>query len=175
MSNSTHSTPRRGEITVRLVIFLAIVTSPIFCFAFVFIRHTLTGGIQQHSDYAEVDLKDLGNFPLNEYESTISDVPARWRGLDGKRVLLEGFMYAPNSAGGDVNNFQFVYNITKCCFSGPPQVQERVFVRVPSGAVPYEDGIMVNVTGTLHVNVVKDGGKIISVYTLDLEKVDQVS
>jgi hypothetical protein len=173
MSNSTNSTPRRGEINLRLVIFLAIVLSPILCIAYVFVAGKLSGGIEQHAGYAEVDLKELGNFPLND-DSTINDVPARWKGLDGKRVLLQGFMYAPNSAGGDVSNFQFVYNRTKCCFSGPPQVQERVFVRMPKGSIPY-DNDMVKVTGTLHVDVVKDGGKIISVYTLDLEKVDQVS
>jgi hypothetical protein len=174
MSNAKNQSMHRGAISVRLVLFLAIVSFPFFWFAYIFVSQTLTGGIQQHGDYAEVDLKSLGNFPLDGDNGTINDIPARWKELDGKRVLLEGFMYAPNTAGGDVDNFQFVYNITKCCFNGPPLVQERVFVRAPNGPVQFDDRL-VRITGKLHVNVQKDSGKIISVYTLDLEKVDQVS
>jgi hypothetical protein len=170
MSKSMHSNFRRGGISVRLIVFLAIVSFPFFWFAYVFVSQTLTGGVEQHGDYAEVDLKSLGNFPLNGNSGTINDIPQRWRDLDGKRVLLEGYMYAPNTSGGDVDNFQFVYNISKCCFNGPPLVQERVFVKVPKGAVSYDDA-MVRVTGKLHVNVQKEAGNIISVYTLDLEKV----
>jgi len=161
---------RRGAINARLIIFLAIVSFPFFWFGYVIVNQTLTGGIQHHGDYSEVDLKSLGNFPLDGSNGTLNDIPSRWRDLDGKRVLLEGFMYAPNAAGDTVRNFQFVYNITKCCFNGPPLVQERVFVMAPGGEVPYYSDL-VRVVGTLHVNVVKEAGIIKSVYTLDLEKV----
>ena len=150
-------------------------TFPFVWFGYVFLHQELTQGVEQHGDYAKVDLKSLGNFPLDGSNGTISDVPAKFRDLDGKRVVLEGFMYTPNAATPQVNNFQFVYSITKCCFNGPPLVQERVFARVPGGkAVPYFDYQLVRVVGTLHVNVVKEAGIIMSVYTLDVEKLDQV-
>jgi hypothetical protein len=162
---------RRGAISFRLIIFLAIVSFPFCWFGYVILNQTLTGGIQRHGDYSEVDLKSLGNFPLDGSNGTVNDIPSRWRDLDGKRVLLEGFMYAPNAAGYQVNDFQFVYNISKCCFNGPPLVQERVFVSAPKGGVPYYSDL-VRVVGTLHVSVVKEAGIIKSVYTLDLDKVD---
>jgi hypothetical protein len=161
----------RGAISARLILFLAIVSFPFCWFGYVILNQTLTGGIQRHGDYSEVDLKSLGNFPLDGSNGSLNDIPSRWRDLNGKRVLLEGFMYAPNAAGYQVNDFQFVYNISKCCFNGPPQVQERVFVTASKGAVPYYSDL-VRVVGTLHVNVAKEAGIIKSVYTLDLEKVD---
>lgn len=171
MSSANHRTHsrRRGRINARLIIFLAIVSFPFFWFAYVFVNQTLTGGIQHHGDFAEVDLKSLGNFPLDGNNGTLNDIPSRWRELDGKRVMLEGFMYAPNAAGYQVNDFQFVYNISKCCFNGPPLVQERVFVNAPKGAPYYSD--LAKVVGTLHVTVVKEAGIIKSVYTLDMEKI----
>jgi len=162
----------RRRINFRLIIFLGIVSFPFLWFGYVFLNQTLTGGIEQHADYAKVDLKALGNFPLDGANGTMTDIPSRWRGLDGKRVVLEGFMYAPNAASDQVNDFQFVYSITKCCFNGPPLVQERVFAKVPgSGSVPYY-GDLARVVGTLHVNIEKEAGIIRSVYTLDVEKVE---
>jgi hypothetical protein len=79
-------------------------------------------------------------------------------------------MFAGFSAADEVNNFQFVYNIQKCCFGGPPRVQERVFITVPNrGTVPYY-GQLVRCTGTLHVGVHKnDAGVADTVYTMDLQ------
>ena len=47
-------------------------------------------------------------------------------------------MYAGGSAAPKVPAFQLVYSIQKCCFGGPPRVQERVFVNAPaSKPVPF--------------------------------------
>jgi len=85
-------------------------------------------------------------------------------------------MYNPSSAGSRGTEFQFVYNVTKCCFSGPPLVQERVYGHVTKGDVPLFDMFtFARVTGTLHVRVVRDdGGAIHSVYDLDVDKAEPV-
>jgi len=139
------------------------------------INYQLHGGIEEGKDllgkFDKVDLQALGNFPFDQDAGTSRDIPSRWRNLDGKRVQLEGFMFAPQQAGGMLSEFQLVYNVTKCCFSGPPQVQERVFAFVPAGRqVPYYD--FCKLTGVLHVKVEQDGGKIKSVYTLDVDKAE---
>src|SRR5580704_9557217 len=48
-----------------------------------------------------VDLKALGNFPFNDQDGTVNDVPKQWRDLDGKKVILEGFMFCTDSASDD--------------------------------------------------------------------------
>ncbi len=169
-SNCRRRSPRRGAITARVAIFLAIVSVPLLWLASVFVNESLTGGIEQHPTYADVNLQRLGYFHFDTNYGTLGDVPARYRDLDGKRVVLTGFMYAGNSAG-HVSSFEFVYNRTICCFGGSPLVQERVVVNVPNGDVPYCDD-MVRIQGILHVNVEREAGTVISVYRLDLEKVE---
>jgi hypothetical protein len=143
---------------------------------YTYLDAAITGGIENAGNgMKKVDLKALGNFPFDDKTSTIKDVPQKWRDLDGKKVILEGFMYAGNSAADNVNRFQFVYNVQKCCFGGPPRVQERVFTVVPGGSVPYLYGYMVRCTGTLHVEVKKDdAGTTNAVYIMQLDKMEQL-
>src|ERR1700733_1693738 len=118
------------RINVRLIVFLAIVAAPFVGFLYAFVNYN--GGIQHTRDGLLVDLKALGNFEFDQNDGTIANVPPKYRELDGKKVVLEGFMYSRLSSVG-TGNFEFVYNVQKCCFNGPPQVQERVFVMVPEG------------------------------------------
>ena len=137
----------------------------------------VTGGVSRHGDYFAVDLKAMGNFNFDETAGTVADVPGTYRQLDGKKVELEGFMYNPQSAGDRGTEFQFVYNVTKCCFSGPPRVQERVYGHVNDGKdVPLFDMYtFARVTGTLHVRVVRDEvGGVHSVYDIDVDKAERV-
>ena len=110
----------------------------------------------------------------DQTDGKVTDVPPQWRALDGKRVQLEGEMWAPNSASPKIPTFDLCYSIAKCCFNGPPQVQH--FVKstvVENGRVPYYSGL-VKVTGVLHVDVKKSPeGKVGSVYQLDVERVEQ--
>jgi hypothetical protein len=165
---------RAGKVPVRLVIFLAIIVSPFAYFGYIFASEALTGGIEHHGDFDAVDLKALGFYAFDAQNGTLSDVPEKWRALDGKRVMLEGFMYAGQSAEDRVADFQFVYNRQICCFGAAPQVQERVFVHVPgNGTVPYCDP-MCRVWGTLHVNVERQerGGVVTCVYTMDEDRIE---
>jgi hypothetical protein len=131
----------------------------------------MTGGVVNRGDYYDVDLKYISLFPLDQQTGVTADVPERFRGLDGKKVVLVGEMWAPNAAGPAVGSFDLCYSIAKCCFSGPPQVQERVFVVAKKDIPIYDMYTFAEVVGTLHVRVIKDptSGKITSVYDLDCE------
>jgi hypothetical protein len=94
--------------------------------------------------------------------------------LDGKKVILHGEMWDAKGAGPTVDNFELVYSIAKCCFSGPPQIQHFVHAKaLPNTSVGYYDGT-VEVKGTLHVNVTKDAGRVTGVYHVDVEKLEPV-
>ncbi len=168
----TQHRPITQRVNFRLIVFLAVIAAPIVWIVVQFVSAEVSHGVSYEAGVAHVDLKALGNFPFDDHTSTIKDVPQRWRDLDGKKVALEGFMYAGMSAADEINRFQFVYNIQKCCFGGPPRVQERVFTYVPNGSVPYV-GEEVRCIGTLHVAVHKNEvGATDAVYTLQLEKVE---
>jgi len=163
--------PAARGINLRVAVFsvlaLALVGTPVF----IVLRATLNHGIQSNGQVDVVDLKALGYFGIDASYGTIEDVPSYYRALDGHTVVLEGFMFTYESAA-KTSNFQLVYNIAKCCFGGPPLAQERVFCHVPGGAVELT-GAMVRVTGVMHVEIKKEAGKLSSVYTLDVEKVEE--
>lgn len=159
---------------IRLLILGIVVLGPLGWIVYTFAKLSLGGGIEQVGEYKQVDLKALGNFPFNDTADNETAVPPLYRNLDGKKVLLIGQMYSDSAASATVDNFQLVYSIANCCFGGPPKVQERVFVHTPAGRkFPLYDG-QANVYGTLHVRAIRDGGKVVSVYDMDVQKITPV-
>ena len=143
---------------------------------YAYIDYAINHGIKQRADgVIDVDLKAMSLFPMDQQAGKTEDVPERFRALDGKKVSLIGEMWAPNASGPAVGQFDLVYSIAKCCFSGPPQVQH--FVKsTPAQAgtgMQFYSG-MVRVTGTLSVGVQHDAGKVGSVYRLKVEAIEPI-
>lgn len=157
----------------RLVAFIGFFFLLFGCFGYTILSEVLTHGIHQHGNYTTVELKPLGQFPFNEQSGLLTDIPKEYRALDGKRVELKGMMFQLQSAGPQVAQFQLVYNIQKCCFSGPPQVQERVFVHMKLDKSVRVYDQLVSCVGKLHVRLKRDDqGTVRSVYDLDLESLE---
>jgi hypothetical protein len=143
------------------------------------ISESLTHGIHDRGAYKEVDLKAMGNFVFDENTGSVNDVPPEYRKLNGQKVLLQGEIYDLQEAGPGIHDFQVVYSIAKCCFNGPPKVQERVFATAKKNAkVKYEYGVYHKVLGTLHVTTKRstlptgEQGPVIEVYHLDVDSVE---
>ena len=172
MQTSTHR-PVSRRINFRLLAFIVVVGGLVGYPVYLMLDSW--GGTRQVGQYTELNLKAIGNFPFPDSGGRTEDVPQRWRELDGKKVLLQGEIFAPD-AGSEMTNFQLVYSIQKCCFNGPPKVQERVFAYLPPGRpLPnYDQQVVAKVYGTLHVKVKSDGGVVTSVYDLDVEKFEVV-
>jgi hypothetical protein len=165
----TNRLPLRERINVRLIVFLVLVTLPfLWCLWMILDQRTIIN----RGDYYEVDLKAMGNFPFDAKRDTAEVIPAEVRELDGKKVVFEGEMYAPDQASSRVEGFQLVYSITECCLGGPPKVQERVFAYVPEGKrIRNYTGRQVTCTGTLHVKLEKVEGETVSVFRMDVDDV----
>lgn len=154
----------------RLVSFIGFFFILFGCFGYTILSDVLTHGIHQHGNYISAELKPLGQFPFDEQNGLLTDVPKDYRALDGKRVELKGMMWQLQSAGPNVAQFQLVYNIQKCCFNGPPLVQERVFVHLPRDKKIRWYDQLVSCVGTLHVRLKRDDqGTVRSVYDMDLD------
>lgn len=167
--------PITKRVNPRMIVFGLILIGLLGLPLYIYLDSVLTGGIKVHSDRVEVDLKAMSNFPFDQENGTVNDIPQQWRDLDGKRIEVSGEIWAPDSASADVDHFDLVYSIAKCCFSGPPQIQHFVKSRVKdNGTVPYYNGL-VRVVGVLKVNVKKDPqtNKIGQVYEMEVESVTQ--
>ena len=164
--------PLRERINFRMIFFIAFILLLVGYPIFWLVKMQVTGGIEQRAGgYTYVDLKAMSTFTFDQTNGTINDIPAKWRELDGKKVVLHGEMWEPKGAGPTVEQFELVYSIAKCCFSGPPQIQHFVHSKAKPGVkLGYYEGT-VEVRGTLHVDVKKDAGAVTSVYQLDVESV----
>ena len=138
----------------------------------------IKGGVINRGDYYDVELKAMSSFDMDQVIGTVQDVPARYRELDGKKVQLVGEVAPSGVATSDkVDRFSLCYSVAKCCFGGEPKVQHFVDCKTTDGRlVPnYLNGPQVKVFGTPHVKVIKAGGKIQSVFQLDIERVEPVT
>ena len=166
--------PMGSKINFRMLFFAGIIFFLLGWPAYTFINDMLHHGIVDRGSYLEVDLKSLGFFDLDPYHATIASVPEHYRKLDGKRVLLKGEIYRADASYGKLTDFTFVYSIAKCCFGGPPKVQERVFATVNKDAkVDYDGGVLYEVVGRLSITMKRDPttNQITEVYHLDVEQV----
>lgn len=173
---STPAPERRPRINVRIIVFILAISAPFLIIVGSAVWSSLTGGISDHGDYKEVDLKLLGSFPFNDQTGKLEDVPEKYRGLDGQRVLLRGFMYGAETAGNRGNKFQFVYDVNKCCFNGPPLVQERVFAYAKQEVPIYYQDTLAEIVGTLHVRLIRNpvSNKVESVFDMQVESAKAV-
>ena len=173
--NATLSSPPKiplsERINIRMLIVGLVVALIVGYPVYMYVDAAVHGGAKQVGNAWQVDLKALGNFPFDEANGDLKDVPEKWRQLDGKQVVLQGFPYVTNYAGDTIPAFQFVYNVQKCCFGGPPKVQERVFAHVNGGEVPNYNMQFATLQGTLHVRPHKEAGKVVSLFDLDVQKI----
>ena len=165
--------PLRERINLRIILFTVVVLFLIGTPVYIFLKENLTGGIENVGDLKKVDLKAMGNFPFDEINGTVNDIPERYRALDGQKVQLEGEIWAPNEAGDRMTRFELVYSIAKCCFGGPPKVQERVFVEVPKDMkVPNLTNNFARVTGHLKIDLRREEGKSTAVYVMQMDQLE---
>jgi len=174
MKRRSPKVPLSQRFNARMLIFGVVMMFPIGYIVYDFLDSVITGGIKDiGGGYKQVDLKAMSNFPLDQVAGTQQDIPKKWRDLDGQHVVLYGEMWQPMSADNDnISGFDLCYSITKCCFNGPPQVQHFVRSRVvPGKSLSYYPNL-VKVTGTLHVHLEQDAGRVSSVYQLDVENIE---
>lgn len=128
--------------------------------------------VHKHGDLWVCDLRTLSSFEFDQINGRTEDIPEELRKLDGKRVKVTGQMWAPYQADGKVRDFELVYSIASCCFSGPPKIQHIVKARLRDGASAQYTAGRVDVTGTLHVGVQRNGDIIDSIYRMDVDRLE---
>ena len=170
---NAHPKPPRGAwLNLRVLIFVIVIAGVIGYPVYIYMQDAWTQGIIHHGDYTEVNLKAMSLFPFDQQSGTLNDVPARFRALDGQKVVVVGEMWAPDAASNAVDHFDLVYSIAKCCFSGPAQVQHFVKSTSVGGTpLPFYSG-QVRIKGTLKIDVTYAEGKVASVYRLAVDSVD---
>lgn len=106
-----------------------------------------------------------------EAAKKVDQVPAKVRAYDGQRVLLTGYMLPLTMTGGRSLKFVLMKDVNTCCYGATPSMNDYITVTMKpgAGASVFQD-VPVQVTGTLHIKQVYDGGYVVSLYTLEGER-----
>jgi hypothetical protein len=122
----------------------------------------------KEGEVLDMPIKDLGNFEFDAENG--SPIPDDVKALNGATVRLHGFMI-PMDQAENISKFALVPSLFNCCYGQPPQVQHTIVVTCPKGKAVnyYPDEIIVQ--GKLTVEVTKDDGYIVSIFSVETSSV----
>jgi hypothetical protein len=131
----------------------------------------------------------LGGFPLaltvftNEQGLLYHDptpltdqLPADILALDGKRIVIEGFMQPTTlDSAGKISEFLLMRDRTTCCFGGTPEIHHWMPVTTSNGLSWAALGTPVRVSGVLTIADIRSEGVVFGVYALAGEMVEEIA
>lgn len=132
--------------------------------------------------YHRTSFAVLASFPFNPPEpdpsakpgtpppSAAHQIPAPIKALDGKKVVVTGFMLPVKMEKGLVTEILLMKDQQACCYGATPQINEFVVVKMTKGGVKAVMDTPVEFFGTLSVKEVFEEGFLANIYTLEAEK-----
>lgn len=100
-------------------------------------------------------------------------IPAAIRAMEGRTILVNGYMTPLDYEGGKTKLFILSRNPSGCCFGDMPLIHEMIEVRMKGAGVPVHSYVPVQVRGVLHVGAKRNGDVLACIYRLDGETVDE--
>ena len=113
---------------------------------------------------------DFGILSSFEYKQGVT-LPKEVRDLDGKEIRISGFMRGDNGATDNLDSFIIVNESCGC--SGEPKINEVLYCTMPEGQKVNAIAGSVLITGTLHASEEIEDGYVISLYRVDVTKVEK--
>ncbi len=118
------------------------------------------------------------NFPDNENppvsqaaaKASMAQVPERIKKLDGKQVIVTGYMLPVKMEGNRVTEFLLVSSPMLCCYGMVPRINDWIIVKVPSPGTSILMDSPIQFYGRLHVHEMVQDGMMSGIYLLDGEK-----
>lgn len=99
-------------------------------------------------------------------------IPAEIQALDGKDAVLVGFMVPLDVDEEGIVQFVLSQNRSFCCYGVTPALNEMVLVRMEGNLrAPYLNDMPIAVFGRLSVRERREGGQVVSLYSMDASKV----
>lgn len=137
-------------------------------------------------EYPMVAFDQLANFtfvppevdestkPASEVVKTgEQQIPATVRGLDGRKIMISGFMMPVKMENGLVTEMLLMRNQMACCYGGVPNMNEWVVVHMGKKGVKALMDTPVFVYGTFKVGTILDNGYVAGIYQMDGVKMEQ--
>lgn len=130
--------------------------------------------------YLRVSFARLASFPFKSIKEANVDspfapddgrpLPNTVRILNEKRVALTGFVLPIIVTNAMATKFLLLQSRAMCCYGTIPRLNEWVIVDVPGKGISPVMDIPMLALGTLHVGEIRDNGRLMGIYQLDLVK-----
>jgi hypothetical protein len=135
--------------------------------------------------FTEVNFSTLGGYdlalngelagtsanPARTAAEVQSRIPQDVQGLDGKKIIIQGFLLPVKMDDGLAVEFLLMRNQSMCCYGVPPKINEWITVRMNGKGVKAIMDQPIAVAGTLHVGPIQENGLLTGVYEMEAEKV----
>ena len=105
-----------------------------------------------------------------EYAEGLVGLPDAVKALDGKPVVLRGFL-TPLYEFDDIHEFVLVANHMSCCFGVPAGISGQIQVKIAGDKGLPNTNEPIEVRGTFRAVETKEQGYILSIYRIDDAKV----
>src|SRR5262245_48218744 len=112
-----------------------------------------------------VTFDELSAWP---YEDGLKGMPKRVKELDGKKVLMSGFML-PIDEVQNIKEFLLVQSLWSCCYGQPPDINGIVRVVMPKGKTTDYFFDPLKVIGRFKVEATVIDGYCVDIYQLEVE------
>jgi len=137
----------------------------------------LDGPLELQSGYARIGFSQLAGFPFvappqpvptgQPPPNVLVQVPAAIQRLDGRKVVLTGFMLPTKLENGYATEFLLLSSSQLCCYGITPALNEWIVVRMRKEGLPAVQDVPVALAGRLRVRARWSGGFLTSIYELE--------
>jgi hypothetical protein len=107
------------------------------------------------------------------YEDGLKGMPKRVKELDGKKVLMTGFML-PIDEVQNIKEFLLVKSLWSCCYGQPPDIHGIVRVVMPKGKTTDYFFDPLKIVGTFKVEATMLDGYCVDIYQLHVESLEAI-
>lgn len=113
---------------------------------------------------------ELASWP---YEDGLKGMPKRVKDLDGKKVMMTGFML-PIDEVEKIKEFLLVQSLWSCCYGQPPDINGIVRVVMPKGKTTDYFFDPLKIVGTFKVEATMLDGYCVDIYQLHVESLEAI-
>ncbi len=106
--------------------------------------------------------------------SAAKQIPPEIKALDGRKVIVSGFMIPTKMEKGLVTELLLVASQQLCCYGAVPKLNEFIVVKMLSGGVKATSDVPVEFHGKISVKEVFEDGYLSHIYAVDAEKLGKV-
>lgn len=105
------------------------------------------------------------------YEDGLKGMPKKVKDLNGKKVLMSGFML-PIDEVQNIKEFLLVQSLWSCCYGQPPDINGIVRVVMPKGKTTDYFFDPLKIIGTFKVEATSIDGYCVDIYQIEVESIE---